>query len=527
MYEEHFGLERPPFKITPDTSLFFDGGKRREILAALLYTVQRGEGIVKLVGEVGSGKTMLCRMLQKELPQSVEIIYIANPSISAEDILFVIAHELELPVSKQDSKHQVVHLLQDYLVQQHMKNKQVVLFVEEAQGMPLETLEEIRLLSNLETDQYKLLQIILFGQPELDTNLALKSIRQLRERITHAFELKPLSEVEIYQYLNFRMREVGYKGPELVTLPLAKTIERYSGGLLRRINIMADKILLSAYAENTHTLTKKHVLEAAHDNGFLPAKKVKNGAWLALALILVAVLGTSLFLTQTQWLDTVASQLDEQGTDKIESVTDAANQLEKEPDRTEPTDAEVETSEPFEPTKTKVLDEKSDAKVEIDLASVESIEDAAISTLLSGGELKEPEEPNEPKGTSPVVEPKPKLPLNNLPLSDAQWLETKIERSKQWLAKANKRHVSIQVMSRYETTPIEMARILKNQWPLDLDTTYLFAVQADSEVIYRVFYSEFTSVPEGTREIEELPTSISKNGPYLHSIYKMQAAYLD
>ncbi|MGK0399222.1 MAG: MSHA biogenesis protein MshM, partial [Gammaproteobacteria bacterium] len=202
MYEEYFGLNRPPFKITPDTSLFFGGGKRGDILGALVYAVHRGEGIVKVVGEVGSGKTMLCRMLQQELPKSVEIIYIANPSVSAEDILFVMAHELELLVPNQATKHQVMHMLQDYLVQRHVENKQVVLFIEEAQGMPLDTLEEIRLLSNLETDQNKLLQIILFGQPELDENLALKSIRQLRERITHTFNLLPLSTEEVHLYLN-------------------------------------------------------------------------------------------------------------------------------------------------------------------------------------------------------------------------------------------------------------------------------------------------------------------------------------
>ena len=116
MYEDYFGLERPPFKITPDTSLFYEGGKRGDILDALVYAIQRGEGIVKVVGEVGSGKTMLCRMLQLKLPDSVEIVYIANPSVSPEDILFVIAHELSLPVSREASKHKVMHSLQDYLL---------------------------------------------------------------------------------------------------------------------------------------------------------------------------------------------------------------------------------------------------------------------------------------------------------------------------------------------------------------------------------------------------------------------------
>ena len=161
-----------------------------------------------------------------------------------------------------------MHMLQTHLLNRYTGNRQVVLFVEEAQGMPLETLEEIRLLSNLETDQDKLLQIILFGQPELDENLKTSSIRQLKERVTHEFNLSPLTEAEIHQYLNFRMREVGYTGPELIDERVAKVVTKYSGGLLRRINIIADKVLLSAFAENTHDITVKHVNAAVQDSGF-------------------------------------------------------------------------------------------------------------------------------------------------------------------------------------------------------------------------------------------------------------------
>ncbi len=290
MYEDYFGLDRSPFKITPDTSLFYEGGKRGDILAALVYAVHRGEGIIKVVGEVGSGKTMLCRMLQLKLPETVEIIYIANPSVSPEDILFVIAHELSIPVERSASKHEVMHALQDFLLQRHMENKQVVLFVEEAQGMPIETLEEIRLLSNLETDQHKLLQIILFGQPELDVNLANQEIRQLRERITHHFNLEPLNDEEIHGYLNFRMREVGYTGPELVSKSLAKKVSQNSDGLLRRINIIADKILLSAFADGTHTLTAKHVVAAVKDSAFDDeiSKPASNKMWMLMGVLLIA-----------------------------------------------------------------------------------------------------------------------------------------------------------------------------------------------------------------------------------------------
>ncbi len=305
MYEDYFGLERPPFKITPDTSLFFEGGKRGDILAALVYAIHRGEGIIKVVGEVGSGKTMLCRMLQLKLPDSVEIVYIANPSVSPEDILFVIAHELSLPVSKQATKHEVMHQLQDYLLKRHMENKQVVLFIEEAQGMPLDTLEEIRLLSNLETDQNKLLQIILFGQPELDQNLSQRSIRQLRERITHNFHLDPLTSDEIHSYLNFRMREVGYTGPELIDKVVARRVEQHSDGLLRRINILADKILLSAFSEGTHNLKPKHVTAAVTDSAFDGEIDRKSHMHWWLGLLIAAALAFGIFQTRIYWMPPV------------------------------------------------------------------------------------------------------------------------------------------------------------------------------------------------------------------------------
>ena len=161
MYLEHFGLDRPPFKITPDTSMFYEGSKRGAALEALIYAISSGEGIIKVVGEVGSGKTMLCRMLEVRLSAIVDIVYIANPSLSPDNILHVIAHELHIDILNTDSKLDVMQKLQKYLLSKHADNRQVVVFVEEAQSMPVETLEEIRLLSNLETDQHKLLQPIL------------------------------------------------------------------------------------------------------------------------------------------------------------------------------------------------------------------------------------------------------------------------------------------------------------------------------------------------------------------------------
>jgi len=278
MYLEHFGLERQPFKITPDTSLFYKDNKRGAALEALKYAVTTGEGIVKVVGEVGSGKTMLCRMLEIELPINVEVVYIANPSLSPDNILHVIAFELELDVDNNSRKLEVMQKLQNYMLEKHAQNKHVVVFVEEAQSMPLVTLEEIRLLSNLETNDYKLLQIVLFGQPELDENLRQPRIRQLKERITHSFYLDPFPPKDIYDYLNFRMRAVGYRGPDIFSHKVAKKIEKKSKGLTRRINILADKALLVAYSEGVHDVVKKYIDIAAKDSDF--DKEISWKSWI-------------------------------------------------------------------------------------------------------------------------------------------------------------------------------------------------------------------------------------------------------
>lgn len=269
MYYDYFGLNQPPFRITPDTSLFFPGGNRGAILNAMIYAITSGEGIVKVVGEVGSGKTMLCRMLSVELPANVEIVYLANPSLSPDDILQAIAFELKLPVAPGEDRLRVMHKLQEYLLQRHAENRQVVVFVEEAQGMPLATLEEIRLLSNLETQQHKLLQIVLFGQPELDQMIARREIRQLKERITYSFYLNPLKKDEIRDYLNTRLRACGYRTGDAFNTAAIRTISQYSKGLLRRINILADKAMLAAYASNTHKVTARHVRTAAEDSEFV------------------------------------------------------------------------------------------------------------------------------------------------------------------------------------------------------------------------------------------------------------------
>ena len=272
LYLEHFGLREPPFRITPHTDFFFTGANRGPTLEALIYAITQDEGIVKVTGEVGSGKTMLCRMLLERLPDDVESLYLANPSLSRHEILGAIADELGIPADGKTT-HSMIRTLQDTLVERYAAGKRVVIMIDEAHAMPAESLEEIRLLSNLESKATKLLQIALFAQPELDERLAANDMRQLRERITQHFNLAPLKASEVASYIEFRLRAAGYHGPNPFTARAIELIAKLSEGLSRRINILADKALLAAYSAGSHQVDVAEAKIAGQDARFAPIKQ--------------------------------------------------------------------------------------------------------------------------------------------------------------------------------------------------------------------------------------------------------------
>jgi|GEM_PF-502458 len=295
MYESFFGLEQAPFKITPDTRTFFGGGRREELLNALLYTIQRGEGIVKVVGEVGSGKTTLLRKLATTLNDSpVRLVYINSPNMPARDILMFICNELGIKYQNTEPKFQLVGRLQKRLLDNHTDGKQVVLLIDEAQAMPLDTLEEVRLLSNLETESDKLLQIVMFGQPELDAHLDSAEVRQIKDRIAFSLRLEPFEQRELQEYLNFRLRAAGYIGNDLFTAAIVRKIYRQTQGYPRRVNLLADKILLAAFSSGGREITAALVNKALGEHTV--NKGVKLPYW-SLGLILLLIL----LLMALQW----------------------------------------------------------------------------------------------------------------------------------------------------------------------------------------------------------------------------------
>jgi len=279
LYKDHFNLSSPPFGLTPNTRVFFAEGNRKAILDALIYAISHGDGIVQVTGEVGSGKTLLSRMLCESLGEGFQILILLNPGIPPEHILSAIALELGLNIEGRQDKVSLLHDLQAALLTLHKQGKQTVLLIDEAQAIPLESLEEIRRLSNLETGAAKLLQIVLFGQPELDDHLDRHEVRQIKERIVHRFCLPRLTAREVTRYLDFRLRMAGLRGNTPFTPMAARLITTRTRGLLRRINLLAEKCLLAAFLERTTTID----------------------AWLALSVILDVsrhrrVIGTALLL---------------------------------------------------------------------------------------------------------------------------------------------------------------------------------------------------------------------------------------
>jgi type II secretory pathway predicted ATPase ExeA len=294
MYQSHFGLRESPFNITPNPAFFYSGNTRGDILEAMLYAVGHGEGIIKVTGEVGTGKTMLCRMLESRMPSHIDVIYLVNPNLNPLEVQHAIAAELGLPTTGLRAD-EVQRSLHTELIARHSANRQVVLLVEEAQAMPLDTLEAIRLLTNLETARSKLLQIVLFGQPELDQHLELSSMRQLKERITHSFQVPPLKADLTGDFLAFRLRAAGHEGPAVFSPAAAKLIADASGGIVRRINILADKALLAAFADDAEMVEAGHARQAIaespfrrHGNRLTATAVVIAGAAVAICGLLLA-----------------------------------------------------------------------------------------------------------------------------------------------------------------------------------------------------------------------------------------------
>lgn len=268
MYLEHYGLREFPFSLTPDTSYFFAYGHYRDAFDTLLVALHNGEGFIKVSGEVGTGKTLLCRKLLNHLEQEGQgftTAYIPNPLLSPSALILAVANELGLDVPRNAGAHRAMEALNRRLIELNADGTRVVLCIDEAQAMPEPTLEALRLITNLETEKRKLLHVVLFGQPELDAHLAKASVRQLRQRITFSYTLQPIDARGLEAYINHRLLVAGSNGAVRFDSRALKSLYRGSGGIPRLINILAHKALLLGYGQGTRQIKTQHVRLAIAD----------------------------------------------------------------------------------------------------------------------------------------------------------------------------------------------------------------------------------------------------------------------
>ena len=292
MYTPHFGLHEQPFGLTPDPSYFFACPSYQDALDTLLVAARNGEGFIKIVGEVGFGKTMLCRtfLSRLEAPAATEnagagfvTAYLPNPYLDPRGLMLALADELGVIVDPRIDLHMLLKAVTARLTAIAAAGQRALVCLDEVQAMPQNTLEAVRLLTNLETDKRKLLQLVLFGQPELEEKLRQRQTRQLLQRITFQYTLQGLREEEVARYLAHRLHVAGYAGGELFSQSALRLLHLYSGGIPRLLNVLAHKSLMLAYGEGLQQIEARHARTAAADTPAVQAPKGLRG-WLTLRM---------------------------------------------------------------------------------------------------------------------------------------------------------------------------------------------------------------------------------------------------
>ncbi len=301
MYHHYFGLAENPFSIAPNPQFLYMSDRHREALAHLTFGLRESGGFVLLTGEVGTGKTTVCRCLLEQLPENTDVAFIFNPTLTEQELLATLCDDLGIAYPPEPSLKQLTDLLHQHLLANMACGRETVLIIDEAQHLLPQVLEQLRLLTNLETNTRKLLQVILIGQPELQQLLARRELRQLAQRITARYHLLPLNVDEVGRYLNHRLQVAGCNRP-LFTRSAVKRLHRLSGGVPRLINLLADRALLGAYARSANQVEARHVAAAGVEILLPAAAPSAHAQPSALLAVAASVLLLLLALAQAWWL---------------------------------------------------------------------------------------------------------------------------------------------------------------------------------------------------------------------------------
>jgi len=266
VYQEYFGFDKMPFNTTPDSRFFFPSSKHAEALASLIYAVSERKGFVVITGEVGAGKTTVCRILLNRIDPGTKVVLITNTHINCDQLFEMVCAQLGLDADGRD-KAGILQMLSTYLLDQLAERAAVLLIIDEAQNLSSDVLEEVRMLSNLETERDKLLQVVLLGQPELRRRLHLPELRQFRQRIVVTYHLSPLSLQETIQYIFYRLKVAGGMDKVKFTRRAVNEIYDSSKGIPRLINIICDSALLTCFVRGVKIVSQRIVEEVVHELG--------------------------------------------------------------------------------------------------------------------------------------------------------------------------------------------------------------------------------------------------------------------
>lgn len=525
MYLSHFGFSEQPFAPISATHCFYDGANRGVILDALIYMLTHGEGIegiIKVTGKIGSGKTMLCQLLMRRLPATIKTIYLGKPNLSQEELFHSIADTLKFKLSENRtvaaSPTVAIYELQNALIEQYAGGKQIVLLLDEAHTMPAETLEALRLLYELESSRQKSLQIVLFGQAELKNTLALPQVRQFRNRIAHHFAMQPFNAKAVKEYLSCRIRAAGYRGPDIFTPEAASLIAVASGGLAQRINNLADKSLLAASVAYKRIIEVQHVEIAIRDSGIKYHPNLHNwsnllnhpgaGASAVLVVIALGVLGWRALRTEPMHVTPAVASI----SGEVITSTPVSSPL-------YPTVIERAAPSATPPASASPLKENVSLTPPAPIPAVSpSPPESAVTEVATIASAQ--------GGLATAAEPHPaaRRDIGGVKLAGYGLLEQRVDATKKVMVKLDNNYYSIQLFTTENIQPDRMERFLtRAQSLINLSDLYVHPVDNEGQARFRVTYGIYPSREQASAAMDELPQKYKTSfNPELYTLGELR-----
>ncbi len=517
MYFEHFGLNQPPFKIVPNQEFYYSGGSRADILNKLVYAITCNDGLlIKIVGEPGTGKTMLAHMLEISLPPELQVVKIPSPALREKGIPWIVADAMGLNLGKLPYERASL-VLQQHLARRQSQGRKVSLFVDESQTLTAGVLEEIYRLASPGNVSFKLMQVVLFGQPELDELINQPKLRNFREQITHNFLLTHLNKTEVGDYLLFRMRVAGYRGPQVFSKNALKQVYSASRGSIRRINILADKALLAAFLDNTHLIGNEQIEVALRESWFEPLKP----SYLPKKSYLILLLG-SVLLTTILWL--------------LKWQTAGAPVT--------PATVAVAPATPVAPISQVAVVADNESKVDTSKARQEPPPAAAVpttttpdsppltgktqgDTLVPATQKKKPNIASEPESAGKKKAGAEKIspaqtPQSTQPVTENS-LQSRLDKSSEWLRKQDDSFYTVQLaITSPELAAAEIQRIHAKS-PLKAEMVAAYRTTADGKPMINIVSGVYPSMREAREAVASLPPQLLEYSPLIRTFKGVRA----